>query len=353
MLRSLRRLQLRQWALAACINFGAVVVAVVAFGVWRHFQPASAPLPPTRIEGTIQQGFYEPADDVGYIPIANKQVTAREMAGDRQLFNVTYTIGPDQFRIMPEALPNAESCLLVFGDSFTFGVGVNDSETYAAQVVLKSAGKIAAQNLAHEGWGPHQFLAGLQSGRFQRAVRCRPTDATYLMIPPHIYRVEGATSWDKHGPRYRLGADGRPVRDGNFDAPSRFNWRPLLGLNPMGDDEAAELTAAVILEAVRELKNQFAGIRFHFIAWNNGGAPIETTQYIENCLVAAGIIPHPIEAILPRFPYVRDDYVTDPLVDTHPNVRAHVRIADYLIREVMPPALQEVPNTVNRWPERR
>ena len=350
MLRSDRRLKLRQWALAVCINFGAAVVAVVAFAVWRHFEPAPARL--ARIEGTIQQGFLEPADDVGFIPIANKRVTAREMAGDRQLYNVTYTIGPDHFRIVPDAPPNSESCLLVFGDSFTFGEGVNDGETYAAQIVLKGAGKIAVQNLAIGGWGPHQFLAGLQSGRFRHAVRCKPTDATFLMIPPHIYRVQGASSWDKHGPRYRLGADGRPMRDGNFDAPSRFNWRPLLGLNPMRDDEAAELTAAVILEAVRELRNQFAGIRFHFIAWNNDGAPMETTRHIEDRLVAAGIIPHPIEAILPRFHYVRDNYVTDPL-DTHPNVRAHARIANYVIREIMHPTLQETPSTVSHWPEHR
>ena len=283
------------------------------------------------------------------MPLANKQVTARE-GGRPPAFNVTYTRGPDQFRIMPEAPLNSESCLLAF-EICSHSAWVNDSETYAAQVVLKSAGKIAAQNLAHEGWGPHQFLAGLQSGRFQRAVRCRPTDATYLMIPPHIYRVQGTTSWDTHGPRYRLGADGRPVRDGNFDAPSRFNWRPLLGLNPMGDDEAAELTAAVILEAVRELKNQFAGIRFHFMQEQRRAHSRRPS--ISRRLVAAGIIPHPIEAILPRFPYVRDDYVTDPLVDTHPNVRAHARIANYFIREIMHPALQEAPSTVNHGPERR
>ena len=110
-------------------------------------------------------------------------------------------------------------CVLLFGDSFTFGAGVSDEETYAAQIVMQSGGRVRPE-FRRVGWGPHQFLAGLQSGRFQRAVRCKPTDAVFLMIPSLIWRANGVTNpWDTNGPRYRLDADGRPARTANLAIP--------------------------------------------------------------------------------------------------------------------------------------
>ena len=120
--------------------------------------------------------------------------------------------GPDKSGRCRPADYGAKSCVLLFGDSFTFGTGVGDEETYAAQIVTLSGRKVAVHNLRVGGWGPHQLLAGLQSGRFQNAVRCKPSHAVFLMIPSHIWRVAGVTTARRRG--HATGWDLTAVRSG-------------------------------------------------------------------------------------------------------------------------------------------
>jgi hypothetical protein len=320
--------------LAVIVNLDAAVVAAFAFGAWPRFQsPQSAANVPYG-----GGGFYELVDDVGYIPRANAQITHAEVEG-RTINDVVYTTGPDHFRVVPEATENPDACVLLFGDSFTFGDGVSDEETYAAQIAKRSGRRVAAQNFAVSGWEPHQFLAGLQSGLFQRAVRCRPTDAVFLMVPSLIWRASGVTNpWDTNGPRYRLGADGRPVRDGTLGDPDRYNWRRWTGLNPISKGEASRLAVAVIVEAMSELKRLYPGIRTHFISyrvvsWSDTDFSSEDLAAFEYDLQQAGVMPLPLEAIIPRYRFALSDYVLDT-TDYHPNAQAHRLIAEFILREI-------------------
>jgi len=327
----------KYWGLAVIVNLGAAVVAALAFGAWQRSQaPQSAANVPGKGGGGA---FYELVDDVGYVPRANARMTRAEAEGRRTIDDVVYTIGPDHFRVVPKAIENADACVLLFGDSFTFGVGVSDEETYAAQIAMQSGGRVATQNFAVGGWGPHQFLAGLQSGRFQRAVRCRPADAVFLMVPSLIWRASGVTNpWDTNGPRFRLGADGRPVRDGKLGDPDPGNWRRWIGLTPVGKGDAAQLAVAVIAEAMSELKRLYPGIWTHFIfyrvaTWSDTGFSTEDLAAFEYDLQQAGIMPLPLEAIIPRYRFALRDYILDP-TDYHPNARAHRLIAEFILREI-------------------
>jgi hypothetical protein len=293
--------------LAVAVNLGAALLAVLAFGVWERLNPVD--LAKVRFEGSITRGFYDQnVDDVGFITAANRRVTARALAGDRVLYDVVYTTGSDHFRVVPAAT-HPERCVLLFGDSFTFGIGVNDDETFAAQIVAKSKGTVEVKNLAAGGWGPHQFLAGLQTGLFQRAVSCRPTDAVYLLIRDHVERAVGRVPWDPHGPRFRLGADGQPVRDGHFDggggAPRAWT-----------EAEANELTAVLLEEGGRELQRKYPGIRFHVLTWAG------VSEAIRRRLGG-----RPLEESIPG--YTDEGYLIP--IDGHPNARAHERIADYVL----------------------
>src|SRR5262245_29618248 len=89
----------RRYSLIAMVNLGGVLAGVTAFVLWQQQKPSEGPA--THREGTITQGFFEPADDVGYIPLANKRVTVRELAGSHVLFDVVYTTGADHFRVVP------------------------------------------------------------------------------------------------------------------------------------------------------------------------------------------------------------------------------------------------------------
>ena len=62
---------LRHWGLAIIVNLGAAIVAALAFGAWQRFQAAKSAATVPDNGG----GFYELADDVGYIPRANAGMT--------------------------------------------------------------------------------------------------------------------------------------------------------------------------------------------------------------------------------------------------------------------------------------
>ena len=327
---------LRQWRTAIGVNIGAAILAVLAFVVWQQIK-ARGPAPDTAYN---RPGFYELAPDVGYVPRANARLDARSEVDGRKIFDVVYTTGPDHFRVVPAARENPESCVLLFGDSFAFGDGVGDDETFAAQMVRRSGGRVAVHNFAVSGWGPHQFLAGLQSGRFQRAVRCHPTDAVFLMIPSLIWRTSGVTNpWDTNGPRYRLGADGRPVRDGVLGGPDPYNWRRWFGITPVAKDHAIALALAVIVEAMNEVKRLYPGVKTHFISyrvasWTDVDLSVEDMLGFENHLQDAGILPLPLAAVIPRYRFAFRDYILDYPADYHPNARAHRLIAKFLLREI-------------------
>jgi hypothetical protein len=319
--------------LAIAVNLGAALVAVLGFGAWKQLGAPGSAGNPRRIEGTITAGFYEKrVDDVGFIVMANKHVTAREMAGARVLYDAVYSTGADHFRIVPTTSVRTDRCVLLFGDSFTFGEGVSDSETSAAQIVEKSGGRVAAKNFGIGGWGPHQFLAGLQSGRFQRAVACTPTEAVYLLIPAQLARVAGTDQWHDFGPRFRLGPDGRPVRAGNFDG-GHFSWRRLIGFNAMPETEEADLTTSLIVEGALDLEHRYSGLRFHVLLWNTDQSfPEPIIGRALHGLLAAGLDVHVMAEVIADFAKVWPDYVIDPVLEWHPNPRAYGRIADFILR---------------------
>ena len=198
------------------------------------------------------------------------------------------------------------------------------TETTAAQIVIKSKGRVAAKNLGIGGWGPHQLLAGLQSGRFQRAISCRPTDAVYFLIQAHVARAAGRGRWDTHGPRFRLETNGRPVRSGNFDTDTDWNWRQLVGLNALTEAEEDTLTAALITEAARELGRLYPGIRFYVFAWDG------VVDGLVRLLTDRGLDVRHMREAIPDFS--ADEYLIAPPVEGHPNARAYERLAAYILR---------------------
>jgi hypothetical protein len=268
-------------------------------------------------------------------------MSAHAEAGGHRIYEVVYTTGSDHFRVVLEATEKPDACVLLFGGSFTFGDGVRDDETFAAQIVKRSGGRVASQNFGVSGWGPHQFLAGLQSGRFQAAARCRPTDAVFLLVPPTIWWTNGVLNpWDKNGPRYRLAPDGRPVRDGRLGDPDAYNWRRWIGVNPVSKWEALRLTKAVIVEAMGELTRLYPGIRTHLISYRVAAASWIDTDFSNEELAAfeydlqqAGVTPLPLEGVIPHYRFAHTDYILDP-TDFHPNARAHRLIAEFILREI-------------------
>jgi hypothetical protein len=329
----------------------AVLVAVAAFEAYLGYQERAGD--GTRMQGSITEGFNRQDDVLGYVPERASRVTARKLHGDTVLYDVTYSIGADGLRIRPEPENAAPARSVVFfGDSVTFGEGVNDDEAFPYLVGRAGGDSFAAYNFAFSGYGPHQMLAILQAGLIESRKVPRPAHFIYLAIVEHVARVAGLAPWDRHGPRFRLDATGVPVRDGNFDSPPRLSgrwtvpapavaaldelrtWRRFFGRSRDPDDADLELYLGVVSEAARLARTQYPGSTFHVILWDGRDDP--RIGIIAQRLTATGIPVTRLTAVIPDFTSDASRYLLSPH-DGHPNPLMHRRLAEHILRRIAAP----------------
>lgn len=305
----------------------------------------------TRMDGSITEDFTHPDDLLGYAPAKDRRVTARKWYGGSLIYDVVYTIGSDGLRIAPPpAASAAKGCLIFFGDSITFGEGVNDEEPFPYRIGVKTAGEYRIHNFAFSGYGPHQMLANLQLHRVDEIVRCTPTHFIYFCIPEHTERVAGLAAWDRHGPRFRLAADGSVFRDGNFDGPSAvpgswtmpqwaqkgldgfLAWQTFFGRLRQAGPKDLALLIAIVRQAARTAKQRHPGSEFDVILWD--GSDNDRVRSIESGLAGAGIPVHRLTSAIPDFRTHWQEYVLS-MHDLHPNALQHERVADYVITNIL------------------
>lgn len=140
------------------------------------------------------------------------------------VYDVVYTTDANGFR--QDGLPPVDGPrVMILGDSFAFGEGLNDDQTLG--YFFKKRG-FAAVNLGVPGMGPHQVLRQLQLGVPNESPG--PSAHAFLdVIDEHIDRVNGRRPWLHDSPRFDVGADGRPVLNGTFLPDSAFVERLLVG----------------------------------------------------------------------------------------------------------------------------
>jgi hypothetical protein len=230
---------------------------------------------------------------------------------------------------------------LFFGDSFTFGVGVDDRETMPYVVGTLSGYRV--YNFAYQGYGPHQMLAAIERGLVSRVVRCQPRAAIYQVIADHPWRAAGWAPWDQHGPRFVLGKDG-PVYVGPFDI-SPFGkppaWERLLNrsrayqrfVGPRVRDKDITLFVAIVAASRDRLHDLYPTASFHVILWDTRSASAVIRREAEG-LQRAGINPQLVSAMLPGFADDPLAYELDPS-DSHPNATADRLIARFVVGHVM------------------
>ncbi|MFI5349914.1 MAG: hypothetical protein ACHQ2Z_10240 [Elusimicrobiota bacterium] len=153
---------------------------------------------------------YCPVDDdeLGYRNAKDVRASSAEFFGKEKLYDAVYSLDHNGWRRTPEA-PATAPAVLFFGDSFTFGWGVDDAEAFPAVFESKSRGRYLAVNLSVNGWGPHQMLRMLQLGKERSAAGShRPAAAFYFALPIHVERAAGLMIWDQRGPRYEIDGSG-------------------------------------------------------------------------------------------------------------------------------------------------
>jgi hypothetical protein len=151
---------------------------------------------------------HDTASDLGELPAPGVYAAQQVTLAGETIFDATYTVGADGFRLTPPAADaDADAGRVnLFGGSYAFGHGLEDDETLA--FYLGRALDAEVRNFGINGGGPHEALAILESDR--------ETDGlvnVLLTAPWHAERIACGRPWSGGSPRYRLVEDSL-VRDG-------------------------------------------------------------------------------------------------------------------------------------------
>lgn len=161
-------------------------------------------------------------DDVGYRLKPSTGGLHTKSAGDETIFSEHVSIADDGWRVVPrKAGAPATRTIDLLGCSFAFGYGLADDQTLAAVLQAALGPTDHVRSLSVRGWGPHQLLADLQSGRIAPVPGIAPGWVIYWAIPDHVQRAAGKRHWARRGPRFELDG-GELTRQGNFDGVARL-----------------------------------------------------------------------------------------------------------------------------------
>jgi hypothetical protein len=199
------------------------VVLEMTFGVINSRRPKVTGSP----NPINDHDYYVDDPILGYKAGPNSIARHTESYGKRQLYSVTYQIDELGRRSTPvDSSEPRPKFLLFFGDSNTFGDGLEQRQTlpyYAGQL----ARQYQPYNYAFSGWGPAQMLDLLQVRNIPSETSQREGYAIFFFIKDHLGRVIGSSNipWGTHFSHYVLSRGGHLERAGNF-----ASGRPLTTL---------------------------------------------------------------------------------------------------------------------------
>jgi hypothetical protein len=282
----------------------------------------------THHEGTYNDNYFAEDKELGYGLSRSKRTvtsTKKETRTGATLYDVRYQINEKGFREVPSN--GDQSPVFFFGDSFTFGEGVNDDGTLPAQFAKLTGRK--AFNFAVHGYGPHQFLRMLELKRLEElGIKQAPRLVVYTILPTHVERAAKASSWDKDGPLYELSPSGLVYR-GSFQT----QWRPFVlhrstiyqAIRDRVTEAGSRQRVLEILKRSRQLISERYGADMLVVIWDVGppAQPARTAWLAEN-LSKAGIANLPVSSIAPLLEGA-DYYIPG---DGHPLPKTHAAVAN-------------------------
>jgi hypothetical protein len=157
----LRRLSHRLDARVALAAFALIESAAIALAVFSTADIDALARLRTSVLGAIggwqePTGIYRLDDRLGIAHVPNAQALHRTAE-----FSVTYSIDADGWRVMPPRRELVARSVAIIGDSFTFGWGVADHETYPAVLAAGAWRDRRVVNASVSGWGLTQFYVTL------------------------------------------------------------------------------------------------------------------------------------------------------------------------------------------------
>ncbi len=341
-----------EWGRASFFNLA--IIACLLATVEAYIRAQEFP------DQTVTDGFSVLDGVLGWAPQKGMRAHAVERVGglfrgpERPIYDVEYTIDSNGLRIAPAWRKGELSgSILFFGDSITFGYGLNDDETLPYQIGVQSGGRYRTFNFAFNGYSPCQMLAVIEHGIVGAVVESNPDYAFYIAIPDHVSRVAGLKSWIKHQPRYKLDANGTPHSAGFFEERKPLGLRLGLGRRVTAQLEKSaiwrrldlieskptaydwRLYFALVQRARDLVARQYPGIKFRVILWGSNDAVERSAAVtLRDGFSRMGIPVDLVEDILPGYRARWARYVLSPL-DTHPNALADRLVARYILEKIL------------------
>lgn len=143
----------------------------------------------------------------------------------KTIFNATYTIDTDRLRKTVSA--DRGPTIAFFGDSFTFGVGVNDLETMPQAFADLTDHKIRVLNLGFWAYSPQQFQRAMETGVLDKIIGPDLRLFVFLTAPWQSDRVACKADYVTGAPRYVL-ENGTPTYVGTCYDHGKPKLRALL-----------------------------------------------------------------------------------------------------------------------------
>lgn len=274
-------------------------------------------------------GYFVEGGALGYAPVPGIRVTSRKTIGGQLVYDAVYTISDRGVRVT-KGDPNGDTWLFM-GGSVMFGEGVNDDETLPAYFSAALGYKANVINLGFHGYGPHQMLRSLETGRLRPLLHGVVKQVIYEGIWSHPWRAAGHNSWDVFGPSYALSRDGvtytGPFHDrfGGFmtkvlNKSNFFQFvldRTLYRLDLT--DEDIERYAR-ILERSAQLAFEKYGAGFTVVYWDDDNGP---SRRVLERLRKTALPLVLVSDVIPRGEWTELTLPGDP----HPKPEAHRRLA--------------------------
>lgn len=129
----------------------------------------------------------------------------------RVIFDVDYTIDKNLNRQVISA--TSGPTIAFFGDSFTFGTGLNDKDTLPQQVADFYKSRVRVLNFGFPGYGPQQFLRALETDMYDKLLRRQTRLVVFEAGSWLVERASCQAGWMLRAPRYKLIGD-KPVFQG-------------------------------------------------------------------------------------------------------------------------------------------
>lgn len=325
-------------------NFSAILIAILIYEVVLTINTKSSdPI-------HYSSPYYIHKPELGYgVPDSTFNIRAtkqRKTSGDT-IYDVTYSLSSGR-RVTPNSNNFSTKYKLFLGGSFTFGEGLNDSETLPFYFNKSASDSFNIRNYGFHGYGTHQVhtIVKNQILKDTSFINSEGVDVYYWFINAHIFRANGYSAWDEDGPYYTLNngmlrhsGSFREKHNSIFKKLSNIIWRRSAIYNSVlrsrlatGDGEVA-LFLALVKDTHQMLKE--SGFNFTVLLQdrNNSGGLFSNHQAGVMNKIRLYFDSHHINYINVNDAFQKDFSTTDSLIiadDGHPSKAFNKILGSYL-----------------------